>query len=385
MPVHAVRPLRRWLVFLSALVLAGLATATSLVARSADASLRLAQGWLNADLVVVPAGCAESVARGLVLGEPVPAHLPYDSAQRIAAIPGVAAASAQLYLRCPLRGASCAVPGQFLVAYDPATDFTLRPFLERSLPQGLAPGSALGGSAATLPRGEEMILVYGCPLRLAGSLPATGTNLDRALFFTLETAHQVAAASFGAADPPLRVPLADTSSVLVRLRPDGDPRAVTEEVERQVPGATAAPAGALLAGFRAQADGLQQGMLAALGVAAALWGACAALRRTVAGSRRSLDAGIGAPVPLRPGEESVEALGGAGLGAALACVAVRVWGVSLSARLGLPFLPSAVPASVAVVGLALALAALAPAAGMAGWRRAGALTRAAPAHRLLQR
>ena len=321
MPVQAGRPFRHWLFFLSALALAAVAVATSLVACGAGASLRLAHGWLNADLIVVPAGWAESVARGLLLGEPVPARLAYDSAQCIAAIPGVAAASPQLYLSCPERGAACALPGVFLVAYDPATDFTLRPLVDHALPQGLGPESAVGGSAIAVPPGEDSILVYGYPLRLAANLPPTGTGLDRSLFITLEAAHRLAGSSFASPAPPLAVPLTRISAVTVRLRPGSDPQAVAAEIERQMPWAASYTPAQLLAPFSRRV----QAAWPVLGTSvAALVGYVALARRRQAKPQASAMA------------SSLAA--GAGLGVALGCLVATLGRQQATALLGVPYL-----------------------------------------------
>lgn len=336
-------------VFWAALAAAWLSAAALLVAHGAEASLRLAQAWLNADLMVVPAGGGEAVARGLLLGAPAPLHLPYDSAQRIAGLPGVAAASAQLYLACPPHSASCTAPGMLLIAYDPATDFTLRPFLTRALPAGLAPGSALGGSAVAVPRGEEGILVSGTPLRLAANLPPTGTSLDRSLLFPFETAHEVARASSTHASTPLPVPLNGVSAVLVRVRVGSDPRAVAGEVQRRLPEATAIAAPDLFAGLRLRASRLARAAWAMLGGAGVLAVGLAALP--------------GAGRPLRP---LLSALAGAGLGTALACPALYACAGPIRSALGLPFLPpaGALPLMVGAGGAALAAAA----ALVARWR-----------------
>lgn len=335
-------------VFVAALAAAWLSVAMLLVARGAGASLRLAQAWLNADVVVVPAGGGEAVAHGLLLGAPAPLNLPYDSAQRIAGLPGVAAASAQLYLSCPPRSASCTVPGMFLIAYDPATDFALRPFLTRSLPAGLAPGSALGGSAVAVPRGEEGILVFGTMLHLAANLPPTGTSLDRSLLFPLETAHELARASSTHASTPLPVPLSGVSAVLVRVRAGSDPRVVAAEVQRRLPEAAAIAAPELFAGLWLRASRLAQAAWAMLGAAGVLVVGLAALP----GARR----------PLRV---LLCALAGAGLGAALACPALGLCAGLIRSALGLPFLPPAAALSVAMGAGGVALAAAA--ARLARW------------------
>jgi len=339
----AVAVLRSQPALLAALAVAGLTTAALLVAHGAEASLHVATELLGADIVVVPVGAEAAVANGLLFGTPVLARMPADTPERIAAIPGVAAASPALLLSCPMRGAECTVPGMFLVAYDPATDFSLRPFLGRSLPGGPTPGGAVGGSALVLPPGEEAILVYGCPLRLVGSLPPTGTNLDQSLFFTFETAHRVASDSFLSSAWPPPVPLTHISMVTVRVRVGSDAQAVAAEVRRRVPWAAPVSSADLFARFRQRARTLRQGIRLPLALAGLLLGAFVVLPRRI-------------PAEAHPNERALSALAGGGLGVALGCVAATLGGGPIAAHLGLPFLPPPLPLRLLLAGCGAAVA-----------------------------
>ena len=126
------------------------------------------------------------------MGTPTRRSMPMQDVSRIAAVRGVAAASPQLYLESLAHASCCSVSSMFVVAFDPATDFTLQPWLEKKLGGGLAPYQAVGGAYVYVPPGQGGIKLYGSLLKLRANLAATGTNLDQSLFITFATAREVA-------------------------------------------------------------------------------------------------------------------------------------------------------------------------------------------------
>lgn len=116
---------RSWLIALCALLIAAFVLATVLVVRGAQDSLTLANARLGADIIVVPQGAETSVNGALLMGTPTTYWMPDVDVDRIAALPGVAAASPQLYLQSLADAPCCSVPNMLMVAFDPATDFTL--------------------------------------------------------------------------------------------------------------------------------------------------------------------------------------------------------------------------------------------------------------------
>ena len=108
--------------------------------RGAETSLRLTIDRLGADIVVVPEGSEAKIESALLMGVPARFWMPEDNLNKIAAIPGVDVVSPQLYL-ATLTGASCcSVSDMFMIAYDPATDFTIQPWLKQNLGGGLRTG-----------------------------------------------------------------------------------------------------------------------------------------------------------------------------------------------------------------------------------------------------
>ena len=122
---------RSGVVFCCALLLAALPFGVTFITEGGRASLQVVLGRLGADLLIVPEGAEIKVETALLMGKPAPVWMPAENLARIARLPGVAQVSPQLHL-ATLAGASCCSASEmFIVAYDPATDFTLRPWLAR--------------------------------------------------------------------------------------------------------------------------------------------------------------------------------------------------------------------------------------------------------------
>ena len=150
-------------------------------------SLDLTLTRLGADILVVPQGAEEQTQGALLMGQPVKTYLPLSKVGEVAGVPGVEKASPQLYLESLSDAPCCSVANMFMVAYDPATDFTLGPWLTQQVGRELTLGEAVGGKYVFVPEGEENIELYGYILSLEGNLAATGTNLDNSIFITFDT------------------------------------------------------------------------------------------------------------------------------------------------------------------------------------------------------
>ena len=265
--------------------------------------------------------------------------------------PGVAVASPQLFLASLANASCCAVSEMFLIAYDPATDFTVRPWLERALGKPLSLGEAVGGNYVFLPVGDDYLKLYGYPLSLVGNLEATGTGLDQTLFFTFETAQEMARLSPVQAERPLVIPAGSVSAVLVKVQPGVDPHSVAASIARSIPEASALESPALFQTYRRQISGLAQAFLVALGgvwvLALGVLGLVFALetnrRRRELGVLRALGAGGGFVFASLLAEATLLAVAGAVPGIALASLAALLFRNLLVVSFGIPFLFPALP------------------------------------------
>lgn len=363
-------PLRSWLIGLCALLIAGFLLSTVLVVRGAQDSLHLALDRLGADIVVVPRGAEGGMEGALLMGTPAKAWMPSAFAAKIAAVPGVAAASPQLYLESLANASCCSVSSMFMLAYDPRTDFTVTPWLHDRLGGDLGLGQAVGGADVYVP--ADGLKLYGYRLALKGNLEATGTNLDQSLFVTFQTAYEMARRSMTQAVKPLVIPKGKVSSVMVKLRPGADPEMVAWNIMKVAPGTTPVMGPVLFGAYRTQISGLLRGLLVILAMTLALaflllalvYSMAAHERRRQIGVLRALGATRSAVLLAFLTEASILALAGGAAGAALAATAVFLFRSLLVKSLGFPFLfPSAgTLAALIAGGLALALGVVALAA-----------------------
>ena len=273
---------RSWVVALCALLVAGFALGTTLILRGAESSLRLAIERLGADIVVVPQGTETRVESALLMGTTTRVWMPEERLAQVAAVPGVQAVSPQIYLSTLVDAACCSVSDMFLIGFDPATDFTLQPWLIKTIGQGLKLGEVVGGTYVFVPEGEQNIQLYGYFVTLKANMEPTGTALDQSMFLTLETARDMARISQTMAIEPLEIPESEISSVMVRLEPGQDPEEVALEIMHLVPDVTPIASSNLFRAYRSQMSSLRTAVLAMMGLTLALSVAMIALVFTMA-------------------------------------------------------------------------------------------------------
>jgi putative ABC transport system permease protein len=349
---------RSWMVFLCAVLMAGFVISATLVIRGANDSMRLALERLGADIIVIPEGHEQRLESALLMGIPVHCWMPDTVVDRLAAVPGVMAVSPQLYLST-LRGASCcSVPEMFLIAYDPETDFTLKPWLEKNLEGGLALGQAVGGSLVYVPVDPGVLLVYGYELDLKGNLEPTGTGLDQSMFFTFETAHEIARLSDVQAFKILDIPPRTISSALVKVSLGDDVHQVAAQIAAAIPGVTPLETNHLFKDQRAQILSLMNSVVALMGITWVLAMALIAVvfslavneRRRQIGVMRALGASRVTVLKSLLLEAVLLALAGGTTGIAVAGLAVYLFRPLIVGLLGVPFL---FPTPLQLAGLSL--------------------------------
>jgi putative ABC transport system permease protein len=283
---------RSGVVALCALLVASFALGTTLILRGAENSLRLAIERLGADIVVVPEGTEARVESALLMGTTTRVWMPEETLEKVAAVPGVQAVSPQLYLSTLIDAACCAVSDMFLVVYDPQTDFTIEPWLIKTIGQHLKLGEVVGGSYVFVPEGEQNIKLYGYFVTLKANMEPTGTALDQSMFLTLETARDMARISQTMAVRPLEIPQGQISSVMVRLQPGSDPEAVALEIMHQVPGVTPIASSNLFRAYRQQMSSLRSAIVAMMGLTLALSVAMIGLVFSMAANERRRELGV---------------------------------------------------------------------------------------------
>ncbi len=278
---------------------------------------------------------------------------------------GVAQTSPQLYLSTLTGASCCSVSDMFLVAYDPATDFTIQPWLKQKIGAGLRLGQAVGGHYVFTPEGQQNIKLYGYFVTLVANIEETGTGLDQSMFVTCDTAQDMARLSFTQAEKPLLIPSGEISAVMVKVDPGLDPNEVAVKIIQQVPDVTPIASSNLFQSYRKQMSGLLNILLLVVGFVWLLATVLISLVFTMAANERKRELGVlralGATrtfiMKSLLAEAGALALGGSLTGIILAVLVVNLFRALIIDLLGVPFLfPSLTPLlGQIVIGLGAAL------------------------------
>jgi putative ABC transport system permease protein len=367
---------RNLAILLSVMGVAGFLLATTLVIAGAQNSLDSGLKRLGADILVVPSGAETKVETALLMGKPVNVWMPKTNLQEVANIPGVETVSPQVYLSSLFGASCCAVSEMFMVVYDPKTDFTVTPWLEKNLGRGLAKGEVVGGTYVFVPEDEKYIKLYGYDLTLKGNINATGTGMDQTLFMTSETALAMAQSSLTTAVEPLKYDQNDISAILVKVAPGTDPHGVALQILLDTKGMVPIESPNLFGAFRSQMNGLLWGFffitviiwVVAMILIAIIFSMAANERRREMAVLRALGATRKFIFTTLLAEASFLAVAGAVIGIIIAAFGLYIFKDMIAGSLKIPFLFPSITSFIgffsAGVGAAIitvALAALIPA------------------------
>jgi len=323
------RPGRSAAAALGVVLAAATAFAGGLISMGVGHALDVGLSRLGADLMVVPAGAADATHQALVVGEPVAFYMDGRVTEQVRAIPGVRAASPQVYVET-LSSAACCTGRIFLVGFDPATDFTVQPWLERQLGRTLQDDEILVGNHVLVLPGDEMKF-YGTDFVVADRLDASGIGMDESVFLPATAVPGMAQASLTKAEKPLQVPDGGVSAVMVRAEA-GQTDEVAAAIAEAVPGVTVLTSGDLTRGVTRDLQGLMAwllpvgagGILISLMLLLILFSAITAERAREIGLLRAVGATANQAVASLVGEAMLLGLlgGATGVGAGLALYAI---------------------------------------------------------------
>jgi putative ABC transport system permease protein len=183
-------------VFSCAAIVASMALIATVVVRGAQAGLQQNLQRMGADILVLPWGTIiEKIDGARLMSAAIDGWMPRAYIEKIAALEGVAKVSPQLYLTSLPESPYSTKPEIFVVAFDPATDFTLSPWTDRpGSVQGLGARQAIVGSSIHLEDASAGLHLLGYDLEVAGHLVSTGTDIDQTVFVSFETAELLALA-----------------------------------------------------------------------------------------------------------------------------------------------------------------------------------------------
>jgi putative ABC transport system permease protein len=234
----------------------------------------------------------------------------------------------------------------FMIAFDPTTDFTIQPWLKETVGNELRLGEVVGGSYIFATEGEQNIRLYGYLVTLKKNLEPTGTGLDQSVFFTFNTAYDIASKSTTQANEALVIPPDSVSAILVKVTPGTDLYAVSTQIMQTLPDATPVLSSNMFQSYRQQMTGLLRTILFIMAITWVLsvvliglvFSMAANERRRELGVLRALGATRRFVFQSLLTEATLLAFFGGATGIALAVLFVYLFRRLLVVSLGFPFL-----------------------------------------------
>jgi putative ABC transport system permease protein len=351
-------------VFLAVMGVMAFLLATTMIINGARYSLDAGLRRLGADILVVPEGAEIKIETALLMGKPVDLWMSRDNIQKVAGVSGVETVSPQIYLASMFDSPCCAVSEMFMVVYDPDTDFTIAPWLEKNLGRDLTVGEVVGGKYIFVPEGEDHITLYGYNTTLVGNLEPTGTGMDQTLFMTLDTAKAMAESSKTTALMTLDINPDLISTIMVKVAPGADSHRVAINISRDLKGVVPLESPNLFGTFRNQMNGLLWGFFAITGIVWAITMILIGIIFSLAANERRREMAVLRAVGATRNyifravltEAALLATGGAITGVAVASSALYLFKDVIAGSFRMPFLFPSLSSFLIMFGIGIGLA-----------------------------
>lgn len=230
-------------------------------------ALKIGTYRLGADVLVVPEKNESQAKSALLAGEPTTFYMGRDVFEKVKGIEGVKKASPQLFLK-PSSFTCCFNVDVFLVAFDPETDFTITPWLEKNLKKPLSGNEVIVGSNIPVISGDSLPF-FGTLFTVAGTMEPTGMKFfDQSVFMNMDAAYIMAENSKTKSMQPISIDRDKISAVLVQVQEGFTPDRVAIRIEHDVDGVKAIASEEVINTVRRQLNGLLRGILV---ISAIVW------------------------------------------------------------------------------------------------------------------
>lgn len=254
------------LLLLVAVVTGTLLGATIFISGMRNA-LKIGTYRLGADVLVVPEKNEAQAKAALLSGEPTSFYMDRSVYDAVKNVEGVKRASPQLFIK-PASFTCCYNVDVFLVAFDPETDFTVTPWLQKNLKKHLVGNEVIAGSALPILKGDSLPF-FGTMFTVVGTMEPTGMKFfDQSVFMTMDAAYVMAANSKTKSMQPIDIDRNKISAVMVQVQENFTPDRIAIRIEHAVDGVKAIASDEVVSTVRRQLAGLLKGILA---ISAVLW------------------------------------------------------------------------------------------------------------------
>jgi putative ABC transport system permease protein len=364
------RKARSLLLIMAVAVASGVVFTGATLMRSIDSSMAVGFTRLGADMMVVPEGALTNITAALLTVEPTDLVLDQDLFAK-AGLASVSRAAPQKIARVEHSGIGSHHDSVDLIGFDPALDFTVRPWLVEKINRDMRPGDVILGAARAAPLGSEL-LIFGKPHTVYGRLGKTGVGThERGVFMTFDTLEALAGSVHGhGGGPPAVLQKGKVSGFLVELAPGATPLQARFAILSTLKGVKVVTGDSTMSGIRQGLAALLNGILALMVLMFAstalmvsvLFSAIVTERRGELGLLKAIGARRGQIVGMMVIEAVIATGAGGVLGVALGVLVMRLYERSLVYYLGVPFVwldgPRIVIVAVAAVVMASIIGAL---------------------------
>ena len=251
------RPMRSTALVILLAFLAFTAFAGTVIVGALQKGFTSLQERLGADIMVVPyeAATKSSLEDIILQGNTGYFYMNSDVMDKIAALDGIERMSAQYYL-ASASTSCCSIPVE-IIGFDPATDFTITPWIRRSNGQDLQYLDVVVGNDLNAFVGDTLTF-YGTDVRVAAKLDKTGTKYDTAVFTGQDTIRTLIQSSL---DKKLNqyanINAGNVvSCVLVDVADDADLETVLNDINLHVRKVKAVRTGNMIDGMSRSLDGI---------------------------------------------------------------------------------------------------------------------------------
>ncbi|WP_296325511.1 ABC transporter permease [Reyranella sp.] len=367
------RKARSLLLIMAVAVASGVVFTGATLMRSIDSSMAVGFTRLGADMMAVPEGALTNITAALLTVEPTDLVLDQDLFAR-AGIASVSRAAPQKIARVEHSGIGSHHDSVDLIGFDPAIDFTVRPWLVEKLNRDMRAGDVILGAARDTVLGSEL-LIFGKPHTVYGRLGKTGVGThERGVFMTFDTLEALAGSVHGPSGPPAVLQKGKVSGFLVELAPGATPLQARFAILSTLKGVKVVTGDSTMSGIRQGLAALLNGILALMVLMFAstalmvsvLFSAIVTERRGELGLLKAIGARRGQIVGMMVTEAVIATGAGGLLGVALGVLVMRLYERSLVyylENIGVPFVWLDGPRIVVVAAAAVVMASIIGALG----------------------
>ena len=249
------RPGRTFILILLSALLCFSVTGGSLAITSLKGGLLSLKSRLGADIMVVPyeATTKTNFSNMILQGNPGYFYMKRSILEKIKNIEGIKEISEQYFLASAKAG--CCSAKLQLIGFDPATDFTIKPWVKESYAGELGEFEMLVGNDLNAFAGAQLTF-YNKVCTVKGKLKKTGTYLDTAVYMSIDSVKALlkSAESIGMVVNDKGSPDEITSCVLINVADGYTPLEIMSEINIKTRGVEAIQTQDMISGVAGQLE-----------------------------------------------------------------------------------------------------------------------------------